>query len=48
MIALFGGCITKDGVFDNYYGQCSDYYDVNGVIHKKCDNKLVGFEELNK
>jgi hypothetical protein len=38
---LFTGCYSKCGFTDKYYCNCEEYYDANGVFHRKCPDDFV-------
>jgi hypothetical protein len=40
---FFIGCVNKQGISLNYYPECKEYYDLNGVYHEKCKNNIYNF-----
>ncbi|HIC09743.1 MAG TPA: hypothetical protein EYO61_00070 [Campylobacterales bacterium] len=46
---LFQGCIffNERGISSRYYSDCHHYYDSRGIYHKKCDENIVDYKDLN-
>ena len=46
ILLIYSGCTLRpDGIYYGYYPDCKEYYDINGIYHKECKNKILGTEE---
>lgn len=46
LILLFSGCYPNErGISRNYYSDCKEYYDANGIYHKTCPKNYITFPD---
>ncbi|HRF56429.1 MAG TPA: hypothetical protein PLV58_03440 [Campylobacterales bacterium] len=45
---FFAGCYSKCGVTSEYYCECKEYYDIEGVYHKDCPSGIFDFGAKKK
>jgi hypothetical protein len=45
---FFQGCLffNKRGVSDNFYSDCSHYYDSRGFYKETCDENIVDYKDF--
>jgi len=45
-ILLLSGCANRRGISMKYYNDCREYYDLQGVHHKVCDENIVDYKDM--
>jgi len=46
--SLLGGCVFKNenGFSTKYYNDCVEYYDAQGIYHKRCDKNFISNDKI--
>jgi hypothetical protein len=50
IVAFLNGCLyfNERGVDYHYYNDCKEYYDSEGIYHKKCDKNMIEYKDVEK
>lgn len=47
-LLMISGCFNERGVSMRYYNDCEEYYDAQGYYHKKCDENIADYKDVEK
>ena len=48
LLVGISGCVyvNDEGIGSRRYRDCTEYYDAEGIYHKKCDKNLIDYKDM--